>query len=100
MIACFVKENHDTWDRFLHEFSFVLRTAVNETTGKTPAELFLGRNIITHFSKLVLVTDGAEYVGGNIEKLLDEARQNIQRQRRGRNIIIEKGERLTSKLMI
>ncbi|GFU97437.1 uncharacterized protein TNCV_1912921 [Trichonephila clavipes] len=53
---------------------------VKETTGKTPAELFLGRKIITPFRKLVLVTDGAEYVGGNIEKLLDEARQNVQRQ--------------------
>ncbi|GFW61943.1 transposon Ty3-I Gag-Pol polyprotein [Trichonephila clavipes] len=33
MIACFVEENHDNWDRFLDEFSFALRTAVNETTG-------------------------------------------------------------------
>ncbi|GFT53259.1 uncharacterized protein TNCV_4233541 [Trichonephila clavipes] len=33
MIACFVEENHDNWDRFLHEFSFALRTSVNETTG-------------------------------------------------------------------
>ncbi|GFU21143.1 uncharacterized protein TNCV_5115451 [Trichonephila clavipes] len=80
MIAGFVEENHDNWDRFLHEFSFALRTAVNETTGKTPAELFLGRKIITPFCKLVLVTDGAEYAGGNIEKLFDQARQNIQRQ--------------------
>ncbi|GFX54081.1 uncharacterized protein TNCV_2337171 [Trichonephila clavipes] len=75
MIACFVEENHDNWDRFLHEFSFALRTAINETTGKTPAELCLGRKIITPFRKLVLVTDGAEYVGGNVEKLFDEARQ-------------------------
>ncbi|GFW68367.1 retrovirus-related Pol polyprotein from transposon 297 [Trichonephila clavipes] len=37
MIACFVEENHDNWDRFFYEFSFSLRTAVNETTGKTPA---------------------------------------------------------------
>ncbi|GFT94399.1 retrovirus-related Pol polyprotein from transposon 297 [Trichonephila clavipes] len=33
MIASFVEENHDNWDRFLHEFSFLLRTAVDETTG-------------------------------------------------------------------
>ncbi|GFW55521.1 retrovirus-related Pol polyprotein from transposon 17.6 [Trichonephila clavipes] len=42
MIACFGEENHENWDRFLHEFSFALRTSVNETTSKTPAELFLG----------------------------------------------------------
>ncbi|GFX39802.1 retrovirus-related Pol polyprotein from transposon 17.6 [Trichonephila clavipes] len=80
MIACFVEENHDNWDRFLHEFVFALRTSVNETTGKTPAELFLGRNIITPFRKLIKVTEGAEYVGGNIEKLFDEARQNMRKQ--------------------
>ncbi|GFX19696.1 retrovirus-related Pol polyprotein from transposon 297 [Trichonephila clavipes] len=77
-IACFVEENHYNWDRFLHEFSFALRTAVSETTGKTPAELFLGQKIITPFRKLVLVTDGAEYAGGNIEKLFDEAGQNMK----------------------
>ncbi|GFX97555.1 uncharacterized protein TNCV_2841151 [Trichonephila clavipes] len=80
MIACFVEENHDNWDRFLHEFAFALRTSVNETTGKTPAELFLSRKIITPFSKLINVTEGAEYVGGNIEKLFDEARQNMRKQ--------------------
>ncbi|GFW16703.1 retrovirus-related Pol polyprotein from transposon 297 [Trichonephila clavipes] len=80
MIACFVEENHDKWDQFLYEFSFALRTSVNETTGKTPAELFLARKIITPFRKLINVTDGAEYVGGNIEKLFDEARQNMRKQ--------------------
>ncbi|GFX10146.1 uncharacterized protein TNCV_1865441 [Trichonephila clavipes] len=80
MIACFVEENHDNWDRFLHEFAFALRTSVNETTGKTPAELFLGRKITTPFSKLINVTEGAEYVGGNIEKLFDEARHNMRKQ--------------------
>ncbi|GFV39971.1 uncharacterized protein TNCV_435841 [Trichonephila clavipes] len=78
MIACFVEENHENWDRFLHEFA--LRTSVNETTNKTPAELFLGRKIITPFSKLINVTEGAEYVGRNIEKLFDEARQNMRKQ--------------------
>ncbi|GFW37356.1 retrovirus-related Pol polyprotein from transposon 412 [Trichonephila clavipes] len=80
MIACFVKENHENWDPFLQEFAFTLRTSVNETINKTPAELFLGRKIITPFSKLINVTQGAEYVGGNIEKLFDEARQNMRKQ--------------------
>ncbi|GFT17137.1 retrovirus-related Pol polyprotein from transposon 412 [Trichonephila clavipes] len=80
MIACFVEENHENWDRFLHEFAFTLCTSVNETINKTPAELFLGRKIITHFSKLINVTEGAEYVGRNIEKLFAEARQNMRKQ--------------------
>ncbi|GFX70612.1 retrovirus-related Pol polyprotein from transposon 412 [Trichonephila clavipes] len=80
MIACFVEENHENWDRFLHEFAFALRTSVNETTNKTPAELFLGRKIITPFSKLINVTEDAEYVERNIEKLFVEARQNMRKQ--------------------
>ncbi|GFV88717.1 uncharacterized protein TNCV_3354691 [Trichonephila clavipes] len=78
MIASFVEENHENWDQFLHEFAFALRTAVNETTNKTPAELFLGRKIITPFSKLINVTEDTKYVGRNIERLFDEARQNMQ----------------------
>ncbi|GFX65719.1 uncharacterized protein TNCV_4094111 [Trichonephila clavipes] len=80
MIACVVEENHENWDRFLHDFAFALRTSVNETTNKTLAELFLGKKIITPFSKLINVTEGAEYVGRNIEKLFDEARQNMREQ--------------------
>ncbi|GFV07801.1 uncharacterized protein TNCV_305491 [Trichonephila clavipes] len=80
MIACFVEENHENWDRFLHEFAFALRTSVNETTNRTPAELFLGRKIITPFSKLINVTEDAEYVERDIEKLFDEARQNMRKQ--------------------
>ncbi|GFT76251.1 uncharacterized protein TNCV_564391 [Trichonephila clavipes] len=80
MIACFVEENHENWDQFLHEFAFALLTSVNETKNKTPAELFLGRKIITPFSKLINVTEGAEYVGRNIEKLFVETRQNMRKQ--------------------
>ncbi|GFY07045.1 retrovirus-related Pol polyprotein from transposon 412 [Trichonephila clavipes] len=82
MIASFVEENHENWDQFLHEFAFALRTAVNETTNKTPAELFLGRKIITPFSKLINVTEDAKYVGNNIERLFDEARRNMQKKHR------------------
>ncbi|GFX65070.1 retrovirus-related Pol polyprotein from transposon 17.6 [Trichonephila clavipes] len=80
MIASFVEEIHENWNQFLHEFAFALRTAVNETTNKTPAELFFGRKIITPFSKLINVTEDAKYVGRNIERLFDEARRNMQKK--------------------
>ncbi|GFX13918.1 transposon Ty3-I Gag-Pol polyprotein [Trichonephila clavipes] len=38
LIANYVNYQHDTWDQFLREFAYAIRTAVNETTGKTPAE--------------------------------------------------------------
>ncbi|GFT45498.1 uncharacterized protein TNCV_3781371 [Trichonephila clavipes] len=64
--------------RDLGPVAYALRTAVHETTGKTPAELFLTRKLITPFQKLVMVTDGAEFAVGNIEKIFKKARQNIR----------------------
>ncbi|GFW73301.1 retrovirus-related Pol polyprotein from transposon 412 [Trichonephila clavipes] len=57
MIANYVNGQHDTCDRFLREIAYAIRTTVNETTGKTPGELFLGRKLITPFQKLVIVSD-------------------------------------------
>ncbi|GFU62211.1 uncharacterized protein TNCV_2474421 [Trichonephila clavipes] len=78
MFANYVNEQHDTWDQFLREFAYAIRTAVNKTTGKTPAELFLGRKLITPFQKLVMVSDGTEFAVGDIERLLEEARRNTE----------------------
>ncbi|GFW43614.1 retrovirus-related Pol polyprotein from transposon 412 [Trichonephila clavipes] len=83
-ISNFVEDNHENWDQFLKEFVFTIRTAVHETTRKTLAGLFLGRKLITPVQKLVMVTDGAEFMCGNIEKLFEEARRNtkIQQEKR------------------
>ncbi|GFX67878.1 uncharacterized protein TNCV_1973801 [Trichonephila clavipes] len=67
MIENYVNDQHDTWDQFLREFAYAIRTAVNEMTGKTPAELFLGRKLITPFQKLVMVSDGTEFSVGGYE---------------------------------
>ncbi|GFU03537.1 uncharacterized protein TNCV_2257431 [Trichonephila clavipes] len=61
MIANYVNEQHDTWDQFLREFAYAIGTAVNETMGKNPAELFLVRKLITPFQKLVMVSDGTKF---------------------------------------
>ncbi|GFU83895.1 uncharacterized protein TNCV_3852171 [Trichonephila clavipes] len=78
MIANYVNEQHDTWDQFKHQFAFAIHTAVNETTRKTPAELFLGRKLITPFQKLVMVSDGTEFAVGDIERLFEKARRNTK----------------------
>ncbi|GFX16878.1 hypothetical protein TNCV_2518561 [Trichonephila clavipes] len=74
MIASFVEENHENWDQFSTRVRFRIAP-----TNKTPAELFLGRKIITPFSKLINVKEDAKYVGNNIERLFDEARRNMQK---------------------
>ncbi|GFX28895.1 uncharacterized protein TNCV_4251341 [Trichonephila clavipes] len=78
MIANYINEQHDTWDQFLREFPYAIRTAVNETTGKTPAELFLGRKLIPPFQKLVMVFYGTEFAIGDIGRLFEEARRNTK----------------------
>ncbi|GFU99243.1 uncharacterized protein TNCV_795831 [Trichonephila clavipes] len=78
MIANYVNEQHDTWDQFLSEFAYAIRTAVYETTGKTPAELFLGRKLITPFEKLVMVSDGTECAVGDIERVFEETKRNTK----------------------
>ncbi|GFW30918.1 uncharacterized protein TNCV_2940181 [Trichonephila clavipes] len=78
MIANYVNDQHDTGDQFLREFTYAIRTAVNETTGKTPAELFLVRKLTTPFRKLVMVSDGTEFAVGDIERLFEEARRNTK----------------------
>ncbi|GFW08303.1 uncharacterized protein TNCV_1656181 [Trichonephila clavipes] len=78
MIANYVIDQYDTWDQFLREFAYAIGTAVNETTRKTPAELFLDRKLITPFKKLVMVPDGTEFAVGDIEKLFDVARRNTK----------------------
>ncbi|GFX65796.1 uncharacterized protein TNCV_2043291 [Trichonephila clavipes] len=69
MIANYINEQHGTWDQFLCEFAYAIRTAVNETTRKPPAELFLGRKLIPPFQKLVMVLDLIEFAVGDIERI-------------------------------
>ncbi|GFX57265.1 retrovirus-related Pol polyprotein from transposon opus [Trichonephila clavipes] len=78
MIANYANYQHDTWDQFLREFTYAIRTEVNKTTGKPPAELFLGRKLITSFQKLVMVSDGTEFAVRDIERLFDEAKRNTK----------------------
>ncbi|GFW03092.1 uncharacterized protein TNCV_157121 [Trichonephila clavipes] len=78
MIANYVNDQKDTWDQFLREFAYAIRAAVNETTRKTPVELFLGRKLITTFQKLVMVSDGTAFAIGDIERLFEEAGGNTK----------------------
>ncbi|GFU72758.1 uncharacterized protein TNCV_3686901 [Trichonephila clavipes] len=78
MLANYVNDQHNTWDQFLREFAYAIRTAVNETIGKPPAELVLGRTLITPFQKLLMLSDGTEFAIGDIERLFDEARRKTK----------------------
>ncbi len=53
MIASYVGQHHQLWDQWLTEFRFTINTAYQETTGKTPAELMLGRQLHGPLERLV-----------------------------------------------
>uniref|UniRef100_A0A3Q1GSS6 Gypsy retrotransposon integrase-like protein 1 n=1 Tax=Acanthochromis polyacanthus TaxID=80966 RepID=A0A3Q1GSS6_9TELE len=45
MIASYVGDQHNNWDKWIREFRFAINAAQHETTGRTPAELALGRTL-------------------------------------------------------
>jgi len=45
MLRAYISENHRHWDKDLAHLGFALRTAVQETTGHTPAFLTFGREL-------------------------------------------------------
>ncbi|GFY18215.1 hypothetical protein TNCV_2046211 [Trichonephila clavipes] len=69
MIASFVNDKHETWDQFLREFAYALRTWFMRPRGKPQQSYFFGRKLITPFDKLVMVKEGAEFVVDSIEKV-------------------------------
>ncbi|GFW74484.1 uncharacterized protein TNCV_2413831 [Trichonephila clavipes] len=62
------------------ELGHIYRYLENPDNGSVNASVCEGRKIITPFRKLINVADGAEYMGGNIENLFEEARQNMRKQ--------------------
>ncbi|GFU52679.1 uncharacterized protein TNCV_3893371 [Trichonephila clavipes] len=78
MIPNYVNDQHHTWDPFLREIAYAFRTTVSETTGKTPAGLFLARKLINLFQKLVMVSNGTEFTVGDIDRLFHDARRRTK----------------------
>lgn len=53
MIASFVGEHHSNWDQWIQEFRFAINAAQHETTGRSPAELTLGRPLKGPLERLI-----------------------------------------------
>uniref|UniRef100_A0A3P9LFN0 Integrase catalytic domain-containing protein n=1 Tax=Oryzias latipes TaxID=8090 RepID=A0A3P9LFN0_ORYLA len=56
MIASYVGTQHQNWDQWIREFRFAINAAYHETTGKSPAELFLGRALKGPLERLITAT--------------------------------------------
>ncbi|GBN34938.1 Retrovirus-related Pol polyprotein from transposon 412 [Araneus ventricosus] len=90
MIASYVENKHGTWDRHLEALGFALRTTVSETTGQTPARLFLGREIALPWDTMVqqdIWTRAEEYsllsdlVKAKVKVAQDRQKRNYDRRR-------------------
>ena len=44
LIGIYAQNQPNSWDKEIHKLAFALRTAVNETTGETPAFMMFGRD--------------------------------------------------------
>lgn len=45
MISSYVKDNHQNWDQWIHEFRLAINSSWQESTKYTPAEIALGRKL-------------------------------------------------------
>ncbi len=68
MIASYIGDNHNEWDKYLQYFALALRTHINDTIKVAPSMLMLGRKFMLPIDR-VLEQDG--------NKNYDEEAQNI-----------------------
>ena len=67
-------------DQFIQHFAFALRSSVHDSTGKTLAELFLSRTILTPLQRLVLVPENkGSLICQDVERAIKEAQANFRK---------------------
>uniref|UniRef100_A0A3P9HTM5 Gypsy retrotransposon integrase-like protein 1 n=1 Tax=Oryzias latipes TaxID=8090 RepID=A0A3P9HTM5_ORYLA len=53
MMSSYVGNRHEEWDKWLSEFRFAINNTQHESTGRTPAELALGRSLKGPLERLI-----------------------------------------------
>ena len=79
-LSKFTGENHATWDQFIQPMLFSMRTAINRSTGFTPAKLLFGRELrappelcLEDFSEKPILHNAKDYVESLIYQLKNSA---------------------------
>jgi len=114
-LAKFIAENQKDWDQWIPMFLLAYRSSKHETTGVTPAELYLGRDLqlpldllrgsppILHEEELETVDEYVRSLKEKLnriyfnvrEKLLIKSSQvKIRYDRKARQILFKEGERV------
>ncbi|PIK54937.1 hypothetical protein BSL78_08146 [Apostichopus japonicus] len=89
MLASFVKGDHQEWDKHVPEFMFALNSYRHDSTGFSPAELFLGRRIRGP-GEWVVENQGGEGGEGQTSRMFTLARENMRRQTKKNKIGYDK----------
>ena len=98
MIASYVGDNHKHWDKNLSEFRFAINSAVQESTGVSPAELNLGRSLrgpldamlqpqetapdTPPYTKITQLKDLCSFVEKNLDSARQRQKRNYDKHRR------------------
>lgn len=87
VIASYLDDNHGKWDQYLPEFRFAINSAIQETTGVTPAELQIGRKLNSPMDKIlkgrILSPDESAYdVVHHLTQLKTDVEENIKKAKK------------------
>ncbi|KAL6481162.1 hypothetical protein MHYP_G00092420 [Metynnis hypsauchen] len=85
-IRAYVGDKHNSWDKFLPQICFALRTSPHESTGFTPAKMLYGRELMTPLDLLTKPsTDGLvdplsqpETPAKAVQRIHDHARVSLK----------------------
>lgn len=98
MMASYVGNQHKHWDKYLPEFRFAINSAVQESTGVSPAELNLGRSLrgpldvvlqprevapdTPAYTKITQLEDLCSFVNKNLDSARRRQKRNYDKHRR------------------
>uniref|UniRef100_A0A3B3BX27 Gypsy retrotransposon integrase-like protein 1 n=1 Tax=Oryzias melastigma TaxID=30732 RepID=A0A3B3BX27_ORYME len=83
MIASYVGDQHNNWDQWIKEFRFAVNTSFHETTGKSPAELLLGRTLKGPLERLIATSPTPQQFQYTFierqKKMIEEVKRRVER---------------------
>uniref|UniRef100_A0A3B3WD19 Gypsy retrotransposon integrase-like protein 1 n=1 Tax=Poecilia mexicana TaxID=48701 RepID=A0A3B3WD19_9TELE len=80
MIASFVGQHHNLWDQHIWEFRFAINGAQHETTGKSPAELMLGRQLQGPLERMIAKPPSPQQTVYKLLERHNEMKEEVKRK--------------------
>ncbi len=80
MIASYVGQYHQASDQWLPEFRFAINTATQETTGKAPAELMMGRQLSGPLERLIQHPPAPDQVAYDLLEKQNRMAEEVKRR--------------------